>query len=135
LDVPNEPLYAFGEGLSYTTFEYGDISLSAEEFGPKGELVASITVTNTGKRDGIETVQMYIRDLVGSVTRPVKQLKGFERVNLQAGESKTVSFTITPETLSFWRKDMSFRPESGKFDIFIGHASNDVKSAKFAYNE
>ncbi len=135
LDVPNEPLYAFGEGLSYTTFEYGDISLSTEEFGPKGELVASITVTNTGKRDGVETVQMYIRDLVGSVTRPVKQLKGFERVNLQAGESKTVSFTITPETLSFWRKDMSFGPESGKFDIFIGHASNDVKSAKFTYNE
>lgn len=135
LDVPNEPLYAFGEGLSYTSFEYGDISLSADEFGPKGELIASITVTNTGKRDGIETVQMYIRDLVGSVTRPVKQLKGFERVRLQAGESKTVSFTITPETLAFWRKDMSFGPESGDFNVFIGHASNDVKSAKFTYNE
>jgi len=135
LDVPNEPLYAFGEGLSYTSFEYGDISLSANEFGPKGELTASITVTNTGKRAGTETVQMYIRDMAGSVTRPLKQLKGFERVELQPGESRTVSFTVTPETLSFWRKDMTFGPEPGEFTLFIGHASNDAKDAKFRYNE
>lgn len=135
LDVPNEPLYAFGEGLSYTSFEYGDILLSSNEFGPKGGLTASISVTNTGKRAGTETVQMYIRDLVGSVTRPLKQLKGFERVELQPGESRTVSFTVTPETISFWRKDMTFGPEPGEFTLFIGHASNDVKDANFRYNE
>lgn len=135
LDIPNEPLYAFGEGLSYTTFEYGDISLSADSFGPKGSLTASIEVSNSGDRDGVETVQMYLHDLLGSVTRPVKQLKGFQQVFLEPGESKTVSFTITPETLSFWRKDMSFGPEEGEFELFIGHSSVENKTARFSYND
>ena len=135
LDIPNEPLYAFGEGLSYTTFEYGDISLSADSFGPKGSLTASIEVRNSGDRDGVETVQMYLHDLLGSVTRPVKQLKGFQQVFLEPGESKTVSFTITPETLSFWRKDMSFGPEEGDFELFIGHSSVENKTARFSYND
>ena len=133
LDVPNEPLYAFGHGLSYTTFEYSDITLSAGGFTGNGSITASVTVKNTGDREGTETVQMYIRDLVGSVTRPVKQLKGFERVTLAPGESRTVSFNINPETLSFYRQDMTWGPEPGSFKVFIGGASDKVKEAEFGY--
>ena len=100
LDVSNEPLYPFGYGLSYTTFAYSDIHLSSTEMSADGKLTATVTVTNTGSRDGAEVVQLYIRDLVGSVTRPVKELKGFEKIFLKAGESRKVSFSITPE-LSF----------------------------------
>ena len=96
LDVSNEPLYPFGYGLSYTTFAYSDIHLSSTEMSADGELTATVTVTNTGSRDGAEVVQLYIRDLVGSVTRPVKELKGFEKIFLKAGESRKVSFSITP---------------------------------------
>ena len=135
LDIPNEPLYAFGEGLSYTTFEYGDISLSADSFGPKGSITASIEVRNSGDRAGVETVQMYLHDLLGSVTRPVKQLKGFQQVSLEPGESRTVSFTITPESLSFWRKDMTYGPEAGEFELFIGHSSVENKKAEFSYED
>ena len=133
LDIPNEPLYAIGEGLGYTTFEYGEISLSADSFGPKGSITASIEVRNTGERFGEETVQMYIHDRLGSVTRPVRQLKGFEQIALQPGEARTVSFVIDPETISFWRRDMSYGPEAGEFDLYIGHASNDTKAASFTY--
>ena len=133
LDVPNEPLYAFGHGLSYTSFDYSDISLSAANFSADGNITASVTVTNTGDREGTEVVQLYIRDLVGSVTRPVKQLKGFERVTLKPGESRKVSFTIDKEMLSFYRQDMSWGPEAGDFHVFIGGASDQVKQAAFAY--
>ena len=135
LDIPNEPLYAFGEGLSYTSFEYGEVSLSADSFGPKGSITASIEVRNTGDRAGVETVQMYIHDRLASVTRPVRQLKGFEQISLQPGEARTVSFTIDPETISFWRRDMSYGPEAGEFDVYIGHASNDTKAASFSYED
>ena len=135
LDVPNEPLYAFGHGLSYTSFNYSDITLSAPSFAGDGSLTASVTVTNTGAVAGTETVQLYIRDLVGSVTRPVKQLKDFTRVTLGPGASETVSFTIGKETLSFWRQDMTFGPEAGDFKLFIGGASDAVKEAEFAYAE
>ena len=133
LDVPNEPLYAFGHGLSYTTFEYSDITLSADTFKGDEELTARVTVTNTGDREGTEVVQMYIRDLVGSVTRPVKQLKGFERITLGPGESKEVVFTICKDTLSFYRQDMTWGAESGDFNIFIGGASDCTKNASFKY--
>ncbi|MBP5676583.1 MAG: glycoside hydrolase family 3 C-terminal domain-containing protein [Bacteroidales bacterium] len=133
LDVPNEPLYAFGHGLSYTTFEYSDITLSADSFKGDEELTARVTVTNTGDREGAEVVQMYLRDLVGSVTRPVKQLKGFERITLKPGESKEVVFTICREGISFWRQDMTWGPESGDFNIFIGGASDCTKNASFRY--
>ncbi|MBR4809306.1 MAG: glycoside hydrolase family 3 C-terminal domain-containing protein [Bacteroidales bacterium] len=133
LDVPNEPQYAFGYGLSYTSFEYSDISLSAGGFSGKGSLQASVTVRNTGSREGTETVQLYIRDLVGSVTRPVRQLKGFERVTLAPGESREVSFTIDAETLSFYRQDMTWGPESGDFVLFIGGSSDNTKEAGFNY--
>jgi beta-glucosidase len=135
LDVPNEPLYAFGHGLSYTTFSYSDITLSDDRFSADGSIEATVTLTNTGDREGEETVQLYIRDLVGSVTRPVKQLKGFRKVNLGPGESKEVSFSIDKETLSFYRADMSFGPESGEFKVFIGGASDNVKEASFSYEE
>ena len=131
LDVPNEPLYAFGHGLSYTTYTYSDIRLSAPSFQGDGSLKASVTVTNAGKRGGTEVVQLYIRDLVGSVTRPVKQLKGFERIILAPGESQEVTFTIDKEMLSFWRQDMTWGPEAGDFQLFIGGASDDVKTASF----
>lgn len=133
LDVPNEPLYAFGHGLSYTTFGYSDITLDKTSFKGADVLKASVTVTNTGDREGTETVQMYIRDLVGSVTRPVRQLKGFERITLAPGESREVEFTIDRETLSFYRQDMTWGAESGDFDIFIGTASNCTKNASFTY--
>ena len=133
LDVPNEPLYAFGHGLSYTTFEYSDITLSADTFKGDGSITAKVTVKNTGDREGTETVQMYIRDLVGSVTRPVKQLKGFQRVTLKPGESADVEFTIDKETISFYRQDMTWGPEPGDFNIFIGGASNEVKTASYKY--
>ena len=131
LDVSNEPLYPFGYGLSYTTFAYSDIHLSSTEMSADGELTATVTVTNTGSRDGAEVVQLYIRDLVGSVTRPVKELKGFEKIFLKAGESRKVSFSITPELLKFYNYDLQFVCEPGDFDVMIGGNSRDVKRHDF----
>ena len=131
LDVVNEPLYPFGYGLSYTSFAYSDIRLSASELTEKGELTAEVTVSNTGNRDGAEVVQLYIRDLVGSVTRPVKELKGFEKVFLKAGESKTIQFKITPDMLKFYNYDIQQVCEPGDFEVMIGGDSEQVKSAYF----
>ena len=131
LDVDNDPLYPFGYGLSYTTFQYGDITLSAPAMDQDGSVTAVVTVTNTGKRDGAEVVQLYIRDLVGSITRPVKELKGFEKIFLKAGESKKVSFKITPELLKFYNYNLDFVCESGDFEVMIGRNSQDVKKAAF----
>ncbi len=133
LDVVNEPLFAFGYGLSYSNFEYSKISLSSDSFSGSGSIKASVTVANNGNREGTETVQLYIRDLVGSVTRPVKQLKGFRRVTLGPGESAEVSFTIDAETISFYRQDMSWGAESGDFVLFIGGSSDNVKEIPFSY--
>lgn len=130
LDVDNEPLYPFGYGLSYTTFRYSDIALSTPSMGQDGSITAAVTVTNTGKRDGAEVVQLYIRDLVGSITRPVRELKGFEKVFLRAGESKTVSFKITPELLRFYDYDLNHVAEPGDFDLFIGGSSQAARTAR-----
>ena len=130
LDVDNAPLYPFGYGLSYTTFQYSDIALSASAMGQDGSITAAVTVTNTGKRDGAEVVQLYIRDLVGSITRPVKELKGFEKIFLKAGESKTVTFKITPELLRFYDYDLKQVAEPGDFDVMIGGDSRNVRSAR-----
>lgn len=130
LDVDNEPLYPFGYGLSYTTFQYSDIALSAPAMGQDGSITAAVTVTNAGKRDGAEVVQLYIRDLVGSITRPVKELKGFEKIFLKAGESKTVTFKITPELLRFYDYDLKQVAEPGDFDVMIGGDSRNVRSAR-----
>jgi beta-glucosidase len=130
LDVRNDPLYPFGYGLSYTTFSYSDLQLSATEMSPTGSVEASVTVTNTGNVDATEIVQLYIRDLVASVSRPVKELKGFERITLKAGESKNVTFTITPETLKFYNYDLKYILEPGDFNIMVGPNSRDLKTAK-----
>ncbi len=130
LDVDNDPLYPFGYGLSYTTFQYSDISLSAPTMEQDGSVTAKVTITNTGKRDGAEVVQLYIRDLVGSITRPVKELKGFEKIFLKAGESKTVSFKITSDLLHFYDYDLNYVAEPGDFDLMIGGSSQATKTAR-----
>ena len=130
LDVDNEPLYPFGYGLSYTTFRFSEVTLSSQTMGQDGTVDATVTVTNTGKRDGAEVVQLYIRDLVGSITRPVKELKGFEKIFLKAGESKTVTFKITPELLRFYDYNLNRVAEPGDFDVMIGGNSQLVKSAR-----
>ena len=130
LDVSNDPVYPFGYGLSYTTFSYSDIKLSSTSVKGNQALTASVTVTNSGKYDGKEVVQLYIRDVVGSVTRPVKELKGFQKIDLKAGESKTVTFDITPSDLKFYNYDLKYDWEAGEFQIMIGGNSRDVKVGK-----
>jgi len=130
LDVTNDPVYPFGYGLSYTSFSYSDIKLNKISLKGNQTLTASVMVTNTGKYNGKEVVQLYIRDVVGSVTRPVKELKGFQKIELKAGESKTVSFSITPDDLKFYNYDLKYDWEAGDFEIMIGTNSNDVKKAK-----
>lgn len=130
LDVSNDPVYPFGYGLSYTTFSYSDIKLSSTSVKGNQALTASVTVTNSGKYEGKEVVQLYIRDVVGSVTRPVKELKGFQKIDLKAGESKTVSFNITPSDLKFYNYDLKYDWETGEFQIMIGGNSRDVKVGK-----
>lgn len=127
LDIPNTPQYPFGYGLSYTTFSYSDIKTNKDVFTPRETLNVSVNVTNTGKRDGEEVVQFYVRDLVGSVTRPVKELKGFQKIMLKAGESKEVTFKLTADDLRFYDRQMKFTYEPGDFDLFIGTNSQDVK--------
>lgn len=131
LDVPNTPLYPFGYGLSYTTFDYGDVRLSASEMTADGSIEATVRLTNSGRRDGVEVVQLYIRDRVGSSTRPVQELKGFQRVALKAGESRDVSFTIDVSLLKYYDFDLRYVAEPGEFDVMIGGASDAVKQASF----
>jgi beta-glucosidase len=131
LDVPNEPLYPFGYGLSYTTFEYSDISLSNTSVNMNDTLTASITITNTGNRAGEEVVQLYTRQLVGSMTRPVKELKGFEKISLEPGESSKVSFALTWKDLAFYNAHNEFKAEPGDFMLFIGTHSDDVMTTSF----
>lgn len=131
LDEKNAPLYPFGYGLSYTNFTYGDIKLSSASMNSTGEIQASVTVTNTGQFDGKETVQLYIRDLVGSITRPVKELKGFEKIDLKAGKSKTVTFTLKPDLLKFYNYNLEHVWEPGDFEVMIGGNSRDVKTTRF----
>ena len=131
LDVTNEPLYPFGFGLSYTTFAYSDISLSQSSMDMQGMITASVDVSNTGLLPGGEVVQLYIRDLVGSTTRPVKELKGFERIYLQPGQTRNVTFKIAPEMLKFYDYDLQYVIEPGDFQVMIGSNSRDVKTAAF----
>ena len=131
LDVDNDPLYPFGYGLSYTTFKYSPVTLSQTSLPMTGELTASVQVTNTGNRTGSEVVQLYIRDLVGSVTRPVKELRGFEKIVLQAGESRTIHFPIDAAMLRYYNADLKLVAEPGEFDVMIGTNSRDVQRARF----
>jgi len=135
LDVSNDPLYPFGFGLSYTSFNYSDLTVSSTSLKGNQTLTASVTVTNMGKVTGKETVQLYIRDVVGSVTRPVKELKGFQKIELKAGETKTVSFKITPADLKFYNSDLKYDWEAGEFQIMIGSNARDVKMAKINWSK
>ena len=131
LDVDNEPLYPFGYGLSYTTFQYSDVSLSSQTLTADGSITATVTLTNNGQRDGAEVVQLYIHDLVGSSTRPVRELRGFQKVFLKAGESRQITFQITPDLLRYYNYELQHVAESGDFDVMIGGNSQQLKSARF----
>ena len=128
IDVPNGPLYPFGYGLSYTNFEYGDIALSAPEMKADGKVTASVTVKNAGSREGDEIVQLYIHAKVSSSTRPVKELKGFRRIHLKAGQQQTVSFDITAEDLKYYNHNLEYVLEPGEFEVMAGPNSRDLKS-------
>lgn len=130
LDVSNDPVYPFGYGLSYTHFSYSDMTLSSKELKGNQQLTVTVTVTNDGAIAGKEVVQLYIRDMVGSVTRPVKELKGFQKISLNAGESRKVTFTITPEDLKFYNNELKYDWEAGEFQIMVGTNSKDVKTVK-----
>jgi len=131
MDLENTPLYPFGFGLSYTTFEYSNLTLDKKEIKKNESLKVSVDVKNTGSREGKEVVQLYIRDLVGSVTRPVKELKDFTKISLKPGETKHVEFTITPDKLKFYDINMNYVVEPGDFKVFVGTNSVDVKEADF----
>ena len=131
LDISNEPLYPFGYGLSYTTFSYGKPTLSQPSIGPGQGLDVLVTVKNTGNADGEEVAQLYLRDLVGSSTRPVKELKGFLKVNLKKGESRQLTFHLGPNDLKFYNDNLQFVAEPGAFEVFVGGNSRDVQTASF----
>jgi beta-glucosidase len=129
IDVRNEPLYPFGYGLSYTKFDYSNLKLSSDQMNQDGSIDVSVDVSNSGDYDGKEVVQLYIRDLVGSVTRPVKELKGFQKVEIKKGETKTITFKLTVEDLKFYNYNLDFVAESGDFEVFVGTDSeNNLKS-------
>ena len=131
LDAGTSPLYPFGYGLSYTTFEYSNLKLSSDKFAINGQIHVTADLKNTGKYDGTEVVQLYVQDKVGSVTRPVKELKAFQRVELKAGESKSVSFSLPVSELAFWGYDMTYGVEPGDFKLWVGTNSAEGLSADF----
>ncbi|MFS2025038.1 glycoside hydrolase family 3 N-terminal domain-containing protein [Massilia sp. CT11-137] len=127
IDSPNTPRYAFGHGLSYTTFAYGDLRLSSTRMAPDGKITLQFTLTNSGRVAGAEVVQLYLRDPVASVVRPVKELKGFQRIVLKPGEHRAVSFTIDRDTLSFFDRKLAWGAEPGTFELMVGSASDDIR--------
>jgi beta-glucosidase len=131
LDVPVTPLYPFGYGLSYTQFTIGQPELSATSIVANGQLTVSVEVENTGKVTGDEVVQLYVRDEASSVTRPVKELKSFQRVTLKAGEKRRLQFTLTPEHLGFYNREMRWIVEPGDFRVLVGPNSEDLREARF----
>ncbi|UOG76235.1 beta-glucosidase BglX [Hymenobacter tibetensis] len=135
MDFSNDPLYPFGYGLSYTTFTYGKPELSTTTLSPNATLDVKVTVQNTGNYDGEEVAQLYIRDMVGSISRPVKELKGFQKVMLKKGESRTLTFKLTPDDLKFYNTDLKFVSEPGDFQVFVGGNSRDVQTAAFKLTE
>ena len=133
LDVENSPLFPFGYGLSYSSFTYGTLQLSSPTLKGNQILNASVSVTNTGKYDGKEVVQLYIRDKVGSIARPVKELKSFKKQLIKAGETVTVSFTITPADLKFYNSKLVYDWEPGVFEIMVGTNSRDLQSVTVSW--
>ena len=131
LDAGDTPLFPFGYGLSYTTFEYSNLKLASDMLTVGGELLVTVDLKNTGRYDGVEVVQLYIQDKIGSVTRPVKELKAFRRVALKAGESTVVSFSLPVSELAFWGYDMTYGVEPGDFRLWVGTSSAEGLSADF----
>jgi beta-glucosidase len=131
IDERNEPLFPFGFGLSYSKFEYSNLKISSDKINSGGKVSVTIDVANTGNYDGKETVQLYIKDVVGSVTRPVRELKGFQKIALKKGEKQTVTFNISEEDLKFYNSDLKFVAEPGQFDVFVGGDSNAVNKVSF----
>ncbi|MGJ1263291.1 beta-glucosidase BglX [Sphingobacterium spiritivorum] len=131
LDVDNDPLYPFGYGLSYTAFQYNNLRLSTSKLQKQGKITITVDVKNTGKYNGEEVVQLYIRDMVGSVTRPVKELKGFQKIAFKAGETKAVEFELTEEDLKFYNEKLEFVAEPGEFEVYVGTNSRDILTSKF----
>jgi beta-glucosidase len=135
IDLPSNPLYPFGFGLSYTTFEYGDLKIAKDEFSASGELKVTAKITNTGQRSGTEVAQLYVRDLVASSTRPVRELKAFKSVTLKPGESQTVSFNVPAKDLGFHNWDMAYVVEPGEFQVWVGGSSEGGLEGKFRIAE
>jgi len=135
IDIPNDPLFPFGYGLSYTTFEYSDVNLSKKIITTEETITATVSITNTGKIKGKETVQLYIHDLFASVTQPIKKLIGFKQISLNPGETEKVSFNIKPSDLEMYNQAMEKVVEPGKFEVYIGTNSEDVKTAGFTVSE
>lgn len=135
LDVPNSPLYPFGYGLSYTNFEYSDLELSSESITSSDSLEVSVTVSNTGDRSGQEVVQLYIRDMVAEITRPVKELRHYRKISLEPGASEKISFTLTPDDLSYYNMDMMRVVEPGTFRVFVGTSSAETLDSEFQVTE
>lgn len=131
IDQSNEPLYPFGFGLSYTTFEYGDMRLGSECLPKNGELAVSVEVTNSGTCDGTEIVQLYLRDVMAEVARPVKELKAFRRILLKKGEKREVVFTLTEEDLKYYHSDLQYGYDPGEFQVMVGPNSRDVQTKVF----
>ncbi|MCA6066180.1 glycoside hydrolase family 3 C-terminal domain-containing protein [Chryseobacterium sp. RG1] len=135
IDLDNDPKFPFGYGLSYTQFKYSDMILSSTDLKGNQTLTVSVNVANTGKYDGEEVIQLYIRDLFGKVIRPVKELKGFQKVFIKKGETKTITFTLTPENLKFYDDELNFDWESGAFDIMIGTDSQNVQTKRINWSK
>jgi beta-glucosidase len=131
LDLPNEPLYPFGYGLSYSTFTYSKPTVSKASIAPGQGLDVTVAVTNSGPRDGEEVVQLYLRDVVGSSTRPVQELKGFQKILLKAGESRQVTFHVSDNDLKFYNDDLKWVSEPGEFEAMTGGNSRDVQKVSF----
>jgi beta-glucosidase len=126
VDMPGSPLYEFGFGLSYTKFEYSNLQMP-KEINKGGDVEVSCDIKNTGSRKGDEVVQLYINDEISSTSRPVKELKGYEKISLEPRETKTVRMKLTPDDLALWNRDMRFVVEPGKFLVMLGSSSNDIK--------
>jgi beta-glucosidase len=127
IDMPGTPLYEFGFGLSYTTFEYSDLRILPKEINNEGEVEIILDVKNTGAVKGDEVVQLYINDIISSTSKPVKELKGYEKISLDPGEKKTVKLKLSPEELSLFDRDMNFVVEPGTFEVMVGSSSKDIK--------
>jgi hypothetical protein len=126
-DIKNSPIYSFGHGLSYTTFNYSDLKISNQKMKMNQEIIVTLKVTNSGKVAGEEVVQLYLRDKVASVVRPILELKDFQKIKLNIGETKTVTFTIDNQKLSFYNQKLDYISEPGNFDLMIGSSSTDIR--------